>query len=213
MKRSALSLIAVCLQTASIAIAEPCGSDPDAPMPDRRYIQIQDGTVLDTRTGLLWKACAEGAAGLGCADGSSDRFRWQGALHRARDSRFAGHSDWRLPSRHELLSLLQSRCYGLEIDGVNFPNTPPERFWTSTPATYYPGSAWTVHFADGSIGYGTKQDSAYVRLVRDSDACTPARPENCQSDEDRLYDPHGSVDELPPGEDAPQSEEPAGRVH
>lgn len=175
--------------------AEDCARGVSA-MPSARYVLIQNGTVQDQATGLMWKQCAEGLSGFGCSGGEAATLGWEGAQQQGRSSRFAGYSDWRLPDREELLSLLESRCLGMDIDGVSFPNTPAGRFWTSTPASYYPGSAWRVHFVDGSIDYGTKRDRAYVRLVRDAQACTPVTPGTCLSHEDRLYEPHGSVEEL-----------------
>ena len=167
-----------------------------AQMPSARFILIQNGTVKDQLTGLMWKQCAEGLSGFGCELGEPQVLSWEWALRRGRGSGFAGHRDWRLPDREELLTLLEPRCQGMDIDGVSFPNTPAGRFWTSTPAAYYPGSAWRIHFANGGIDYGTKGDRAYVRLVRDAQACSPVTPGSCLSHEDRLYEPHGSVEEL-----------------
>lgn len=184
------------------ASAQDCreGGGPDMPSPG--LIVIQNGTVKDEATGLMWKQCAEGLGGIGCARGGADTLSWKSALGRGRSSRFAGYSDWRLPDREELLSLIQRRCQGMDIDGVAFPNTPPGWFWSSTPATYYPGSAWRVHFGNGNIDYGIKSDSAFVRLVRDARACSPVTPSTCLPHEDRLYEPHGSVEELPEGSTA-----------
>ncbi|MBK1724722.1 DUF1566 domain-containing protein [Thiocystis violacea] len=179
--------------------ARECDEASPSDMPNARYIVIQNDTVQDQTTGLMWKQCAEGLGGVGCAQGEATTLSWKGALRRGRSSTFAGYSDWRLPDREELLSLLQRRCRGMDIDGVNFPNTPAAQFWSSTPASYYPGSAWRVHFGNGDIDYGTKGDSAYVRLVRDAQACSPVRPGTCLPHENRLYEPHGSVEEL--GED------------
>lgn len=148
-------------------------------MPDPRYILIQNGTVYDRSTGLMWKQCPEGAAGIGCTIGEPQAFKLEEVKRRAREWRFAGYADWRLPTQDELRSLLVRRCYGVGIDGVTFPRTPAGRFWTSDPATYYPDSAWTLDFRHGHLGYGTKRDVFYARLVRDADACSPEQPATC----------------------------------
>jgi hypothetical protein len=183
-----------------VATAQECIDSGSAPMPDPRYIPIQNGTVYDQRTGLMWKQCPEGAGGVGCAAGEPQAFKLGEAKRRAREWRFAGYADWRLPSQDELRSLLQRRCYGVDIDSVNFPRTPAGRFWTSDPATYYPDSAWTLDFGHGHLGYGTKRDAFYVRLVRDAEACSPARPATCLPYSERRLEPHdGSMPE--PGDE------------
>ncbi|EXJ14658.1 Lcl C-terminal domain-containing protein [Imhoffiella purpurea] len=198
MKTSRILLTFYLLANMAVPSAQECREDGSPPIPGARYILVQNGTVIDRGTGLMWRQCSEGTVGIGCTQGHAERLKWKSALERARSSRFAGYSDWRLPNQGELTTLLQNRCYGLRIDGVVFPNTMAARFWTSTPASYYAGSAWTLDFRDGSSGYGTGSDKAYVRLVRDAGACSPAIPGTCLPHEDRLYEPHGSVEELDP---------------
>lgn len=174
--------------------AQECADTTGAPIPDPRYIPLQDGTVYDERTGLMWKQCPEGSGGIGCAMGEALRLSFKEAEERARESRFAGHADWRLPSRGELRSLLRRGCYGMAIDSVAFPRTPPGRFWTAELAGFYPGSAWMLDFRTGHLGYGMRQDLGYVRLVRDAPGCTPARPETCLPHADRETEPHGRTE-------------------
>lgn len=79
-----------------------------------------------------------------------------------------GHADWRLPSAHELASLMNSSITspGPTIDTLLFPNTPGESFASSSPAAYSADSAWTVGFRDGSVGVFIKNFPYQVRLVR-----------------------------------------------
>ncbi len=174
--------------------AQECPQTAIPTGPDRRYLPLQDGTVYDESTGLMWKQCPEGTGGIGCAMGEALRLRFQEADHLARESRFAGHADWRLPTRVELRSLLRRGCYGMAIDSQTFPRTPPGRFWTAEPAGFYPDSAWTLDFRTGHLGYGTRWDLGYVRLVRDAPACTPARPATCLPYSDREAEPHGRTE-------------------
>jgi len=78
---------------------------------DGRFIAYDDGTVLDTRTNLMWAD----------KDNSSD-INWQGAKSYCENYRGGGYSDWRMPTQDELAGLydegktsknkLTGGCYG-----------------------------------------------------------------------------------------------------
>jgi hypothetical protein len=99
--KAVVRLLAIILAAllAGMATAQECVDWDAAPMPDPRYVSIQNGTVYDQRTGLMWKQCPEGAAGIGCAAGEPQTFKLEDAKRRAREWRFAGYADWRLPTR------------------------------------------------------------------------------------------------------------------
>ncbi|MFZ7110166.1 MAG: DUF1566 domain-containing protein [Desulfatiglandales bacterium] len=59
-----------------------------------RFIDHGNGTITDTKTGLMWAA----------KDNGSD-ITWQDALDYCRKYRAGGHSDWRLPTQDELAGL------------------------------------------------------------------------------------------------------------
>lgn len=73
---------------------------------------------------------------------------------------------WRLPTRVELLTLLDDTRFDPACSV--FPDTPPEFFWSSSPYVYNRDLAWVVDFAVGNVyGNYTGHESA-VRLVRDA---------------------------------------------
>lgn len=76
------------------------------------------------------------------------------------------HSDWRLPTLKELLSLLNAGATHPAIDATYFPNTQPTAYWSST--TYAPSvaAAWSVDFSDAYVSGGGKVGGNYIRLVR-----------------------------------------------
>ena len=77
-----------------------------------------------------------------------------------------GASDWRLPAREELHSIVSYDRINPAIDTEYFPDTPSTWFWSSSSVAGYPDSAWLVYFYDGSVyDYYKLYDSA-VRLVR-----------------------------------------------
>jgi hypothetical protein len=61
------------------------------------YIDNQDGTVTDTRTGLTWMRCALGQtwSGTSCL-GTATPSTWKSA--NTTTIKFSGHSEWRLPT-------------------------------------------------------------------------------------------------------------------
>ena len=163
------TLIALGMSLGMIAAqaAQSCNEEAViASAPDSRFQDNGNGTVTDLSTGLIWKQCAEGLSGAGCATGSAQGFTWQAALQHAEAEVFAGSDLWRLPNKNELASLVEQRCYSPAINERYFPNTPSNRFWSSSPYAGYSDSAWHVGFDDGHV-YGYFKDfGRYVRLVR-----------------------------------------------
>ena len=133
--------------------------------PDPIYTVHGDGTVSDTRSGLMWKQCAEGQNGGTCS-GSATLLTWRAALTQATLSEFAGYNDWRLPNINELVSLIEDCRAHPAINDTVFPETPSEDFWSSSPFVYYPNIAWYINFSDGYASNDNRSSGNRVRLVR-----------------------------------------------
>ncbi len=161
-----LLAVAILVLSGTGHAAQTCRDDIRATAPDSRYQDNGNGTVTDLATGLIWKQCAEGRSGAGCATGSAQTFTWQAALQHAEAAVFAGSSLWRLPNKNELASLVERRCYDPAINSRFFPNTPSNWFWSSSPDADYSGYAWLVYFSDGYVSDSKKYYTRYVRLVR-----------------------------------------------
>ena len=160
-------LAAILLLSASgAAAAQTCRTDMTPTAPDSRFTDHGDGTVSDAATGLLWKRCAEGLSGAGCASGTVSSFTWQNALQHAADADFANRTDWRLPNKNELESLVERRCYDPAINATFFPNTPSSWVWSASPYAAFPHYAWGVYFDGGNVNGNVKGYVGYVRLVR-----------------------------------------------
>jgi len=152
--------------TSGAVWAQICSDYIQASAPEGRFSDNGNGTVSDAATGLMWKQCAEGLSGAGCATGGAEAFPWQQTLQRAMDAEFAGYSDWRLPNKNELASLMEQRCVDPAIDLRVFPNTPSTGFWSSSPGAGSPDYAWFVGFFNGAVSYTYKSYAGPVRLVR-----------------------------------------------
>ena len=108
--------------------------------------------VTDAKTGLMWQK--EYATGK----------TWQQALKYCEDSTYAGYSDWRLPNKNELASLINYEKSGWPYS--YFPDMPSSVFWSSSTRVSVSYSAWYVGFSNGYVGYYYKTNNNYVRCVR-----------------------------------------------
>jgi len=134
------------------------------------FLVYSDGTATDTRTGLMWSRCLLGQnwqSATKTCEGSPSTYkgdRTQGAATIANQAALLDKSDWRVPSRTELLTLVQ----GVEstVFQTVLPNDPMGFVWSSTPHREA-DSHWNVNFADGKVYWNNNEFLRYVRLVRD----------------------------------------------
>ncbi|TAN47168.1 MAG: DUF1566 domain-containing protein, partial [Methylococcaceae bacterium] len=129
------------------------------------FTDNHNGTVTHQKTGLTWMQCAMGQtwSNAACA-GSPITYTWLDAM--ALTSVFAGASDWRLPSKAELLSIVDYSRYSPAINTEVFPDAPSNVFWTSTIYAYNAYYAWSVIFDNGSDSNDSRTNRLAVRLVR-----------------------------------------------
>jgi Protein of unknown function (DUF1566) len=168
-KKSLTSLVLILLPV--IVSAQTCqtASIP-ATTPTSRFTVNNNGTVSDSKTGLMWKKCSEGQSGADCSGGSAATYTWQQALQQAQTVNngggFAGYSDWRVPNVKELVSITEKQCVEPAINLTVFPNTPSNWFWSSSPYASYSYYAWIVDFNSGYSSSNYKSNNNNVRLVR-----------------------------------------------
>ncbi|AGA92297.1 Protein of unknown function (DUF1566) [Thioflavicoccus mobilis 8321] len=150
----------------------PCEHDARASGTAERFVDLGDGTLLDKARGLEWKRCSEGqewVADAGTCRGWAAVYNWPEALAYAEEVRFAGHQDWRVPTREELHSIVVPGCTAPAIDLGQFPATPAFAYWSATPFEYFDRLAWAVYFKSGETGYSPRDYGYFhVRLVRDA---------------------------------------------
>ena len=118
-------------------------------------------TVRDVKTGLTW-----------CRDAAVSAFplTWREAfefIESLNNDRYAGFSDWRLPNRRELFSIVSH-------SHIN-PSLPPDHpflnvfqgyYWSANTCARLPDQAWYVHFGGAKVYRGMKHASNMVWPVR-----------------------------------------------
>lgn len=105
-------------------------------------------TVIDCVTGLEWQRSVEH---FGYTEQAF-------AVELCGVLTYAGYTDWRLPSRIELVTLVDYSVAapGPTIDVTAFPETLGVAFWAASPGAILPHTGSAISFRDGSGGnYGT----------------------------------------------------------
>lgn len=128
-----------------------------------------DGTITDNATGLMWTTSDYFFDKRGT---TSRWINWKDAMDLASQVATAGHTDWRLPSSSELMTLVNSNCKAEGTVIVErfliplsplFANPTYPFFWTSDNEDE---SAVIVNFRSGEPKSVTKAAGNTVRFVR-----------------------------------------------
>ena len=121
-----------------------------------------DGTglcITDNLTGLMWVRTPDSTARI-----------WATALTYANGLTLCGYSDWRLPNRKELRSLINyeqaNSATWLNNPAQGFSNVQALIYWSSSTYANGPAFAWNVVVYDGHVGGSNKTLSYYVWPVR-----------------------------------------------
>ena len=153
-----------------LAVAEsgPADKKPVAESSDGRYVEFANGTILDRKTNLMWMK----------KDYWQMQKKWVNwytaneFAQRMNNKKFAGFSDWRLPTAEEAKALYDPRKRNVDKDGDKiymdrmFPKGAGWSTWTSQEKS---GKAVVVSYKDeGGQEYQDKISGvdAFLRLVR-----------------------------------------------
>jgi hypothetical protein len=158
----------------TLSLAQTCQTNSIlATTPSSQFIDHTNGTVTDTKTGLMWKKCSEGqvwAAINNTCTGGAGGYQWQNALRQAQvvnnNGGFAGQQDWRVPNIKELNSITERQCIDPAINLGVFPNTSSAWFWSSSSNAYDGNTAHYINLIIGNGNWDLKANGHQLRLVR-----------------------------------------------
>jgi len=141
----------------------PCPTQANCP----RFVRVLPTTatpagegVLDKETGVVWQHT------LPSAQVSEN---WDRARRQCLMLNEAGRKGWRLPSVHELNSLVvpDDPAGGPDLPtGHPFSNIQSHFYWSATTVVETPTDAWGVGFGNGDVLNGDKSFTAFVWCVR-----------------------------------------------
>src|SRR2546425_126039 len=99
--------------------------DIKALIPGTAYLISTDGSeVTDTKTGLIWRRCAEGmVCSAGTCSGEALELSYEGALQRAKSEASRNGKAWRVPEAHELAGVVDKSRNPM-INHTAFPAQP-----------------------------------------------------------------------------------------
>ena len=154
------------------AESQICDTTISASTPTSAFTDHGDGTVTHRTTGLTWMRCALGQTwnGTTCTGSVMQEYAWQPAQDAADAFNARGgyvdQTDWRVPTKSELDTIVEPQCSSPTINMAIFPNSSPNLHWSSSPSVKS-SYAWFVAFGFGSSYFiGNTSPSGAVRLVR-----------------------------------------------
>ena len=153
----------------SITDCTGTGQDGEYSINVMSYTDNGDGTVTDNVTGLMWQKVDDNTLynwyeASGTVDATSNP---GGVADACGALTTGGHSDWRLPMKKELVSLVHYGLSGPAIYITYFLGTNDNFYWSSTTLAGNASSAWLVDFDHGNVAGRRKTDDLFfVRCVR-----------------------------------------------
>jgi hypothetical protein len=134
-------------------------------------VKKNDGGIRDKDYSYTWLRGNDGVIkglsnGGRCKGGvKCDTYSYVRAMN---EQKLCGYSDWRLPTRKEMETLVDYNNTGNEatIDKTYFPETVPSWYWTATENPRRDNFAWYVLFRNGIALNDLKERPKHIRLVR-----------------------------------------------
>ena len=153
----------------------------------RAFTDNGDGTITDYTTGLMWEK-KDDSGGIHDA---ANTYSWSTGTNNMNGTiattflatlngggGFAGYTDWRIPNRFELETLLNIGAVEPSVHEAFRAGCSPGckattcsctiagNYWSSSTLLSSPSSAWLVSFDYAAVFVGTKTSTGYARAVR-----------------------------------------------
>ncbi len=122
------------------------GEDNDYNLHPQFFIDNSNGTITDTVTGLMWQQTDGGEMTIENAETYCDTLT------------VGGHTDWRLPTIYEAVSILNFQNVNPPLDTKVFTKTGAEYWWTSQKQANDVTRVWETN-GGGGIGSHPKDET------------------------------------------------------
>jgi len=127
--------------------------------------KISNGTIWkDTQSGLSWQKNI-----------SKKTYSWRDAKKYCNNLDFAGYTNWKLPTKKELSSLMSKESYKNNKSHIGKTHIKKallksmqmewQTFWSATESLNNTRNAWNIYFDYGSGEYYDKSNENYVRCI------------------------------------------------
>jgi Protein of unknown function (DUF1566) len=138
--------------------------DPQRNLPNAQsYDTGHPDIVIDNVTHLVWQRTMAPA-----------ELTWTEAQTYCAALVLDGQTGWRVPSRIELVSLIDfSQPQFGNVSPTAFPGNPKEHVWTCSEGPANPLVAWFVDFSNAGTSVGSKYDTHPVRCVNGAGGAVP----------------------------------------
>lgn len=160
--------------TETLALAVTTTANPVS-APAARWVKIlPDGTrlpagsdrtdhvaVIDTHSG--WMYAVES---LGDPSDADDGISQQACVDRCSSLRLLGFDDWSLPTREQLIAIIDDTRHEPCVDTSVFPRVKRRWHWTSSSSAWSSASAWLVGFSYGYVDGFHRDGVGFALAVR-----------------------------------------------
>ena len=139
-------------QTVSYRTGDDGDLKKGAPWPSPRFV-VSGDCVTDKLTGLMWSKYAD-------PDGTYKT--WQQCFDHINTLTLCGHSDWRVPNRKELMSLVDRSTHDPALPaGHPFLDVPDHYPWSSTTYAASKSRAWLLSMKYGNVASSAKTAASF----------------------------------------------------